>query len=363
MKIMRISAFTLFIVAFTWAIVYFSNNPIVSKPSNEKTNEVNSKEENKQSVQLNDTGEIAKINIYVDAMNRESGRVMDSYNHYCSWLVNPENGPTGKEDIIYGLYTIYDPSDFVASMNAIEKSGPALSGIDDKAKRYKKSLVIMNAVLFEVNHYYEQENYKDDAMAQGKQMHKGLMDAFKDYFDKDADLRKAIKDWFIDYDKTEKGEHNTAYYEPSKNLMLIGEGMVDKLHLSDVKLIQEINLKPFNEDIKLFENNYLKLSRFETQDMNEMVKPIFSFYLMRASEFLSASKALMRRVRDNIPYSDDELNSACWLVAGSHWDMIDHYNDLVDSFNNIKEYKNDDIFVEIPHAYRLHILPCINVKK
>ena len=50
-----------------------------------------------------------------------SARAYDSRKRYFSWV--SKNGPTGKERIIYGLYTIYDTSDCrkdVEKANALE---------------------------------------------------------------------------------------------------------------------------------------------------------------------------------------------------------------------------------------------------
>ena len=53
-------------------------------------------------VELN--GYIAKSNAVVGLLNTAQ-RAQDSINRYASW-VNVKTGPTGKERIIYGLYSI-----------------------------------------------------------------------------------------------------------------------------------------------------------------------------------------------------------------------------------------------------------------
>ena len=50
-----------------------------------------------------------KLNAYVGCINRLSERSYESRSRYFSWV--GKNGPTGKERIIYGTYTIYDTSD------------------------------------------------------------------------------------------------------------------------------------------------------------------------------------------------------------------------------------------------------------
>ena len=68
-----------------------------------------------------------KLNAYVGCINRLSGRAYESRTRYFSWV--SKNGPTGKERIIYGTYTIYDTSDCrkaVERANVIEPRDAAL---------------------------------------------------------------------------------------------------------------------------------------------------------------------------------------------------------------------------------------------
>ncbi len=68
-----------------------------------------------------------KLNAYVGCINRLSERSYDSRSRYFSWAA--KSGPTGKERIIYGTYTIYDTSDCrknVEKANAMEPHDAAI---------------------------------------------------------------------------------------------------------------------------------------------------------------------------------------------------------------------------------------------
>src|SRR6478735_1492054 len=68
-----------------------------------------------------------KLNAYVGCINRLSERSYQSRERYFSWV--GKNGPSGKERIIYGTYTIYDTSDCrkdVEKANALEPRDAAL---------------------------------------------------------------------------------------------------------------------------------------------------------------------------------------------------------------------------------------------
>ena len=68
-----------------------------------------------------------KLNAYVGCINRLSERSYSSRSRYFSWV--GKKGPTGRERIIYGTYTIYDTTDCakkVSAANALEPREPDL---------------------------------------------------------------------------------------------------------------------------------------------------------------------------------------------------------------------------------------------
>ena len=131
-----------------------------------------------------------KINAYIACINRLSERSHDSRRRYFSWV--SKNGPTGKERIIYGLYTIYDTTDCrkkVEAANALEPRDPDL---EKAAADYATSVGILEGLLKEADDYYTQENYKDDKMAKGRLMHPTLVAAWEAFADADKRLRAGV---------------------------------------------------------------------------------------------------------------------------------------------------------------------------
>ena len=65
---------------------------------------------------------------------------------------------------------------------------------------------------------------------------------------------------------------------------------------------------------------------------------IGSFFMGNAKSFLVTAKALMRRIRDHVPYSSGDKmmlsnQGAGWMVEGSPPRLMRDYNQLVDSYN------------------------------
>ncbi len=134
--------------------------------------------------------EVTKMNAYVGCINRLSARSYDSRKRYFSWV--GKNGPTGKERIIYGTYTIYDTSDCrknVEKANALE---PRDAELESAATAYADAVSKLEPLLKEADDYYSQENYKDDKMAKGKALHPRLVAAWDSFASADKALRNGV---------------------------------------------------------------------------------------------------------------------------------------------------------------------------
>src|SRR5918999_5138468 len=131
--------------------------------------------------------EVEKLNAYVGCINRLSARSFQSRERYFSWAA--QSGPTGRERIIYGTYTIYDTSDCrkaVEKANALE---PRDADLEAAASSYAEAVTKLEPLLKEADDYYSQENYKDDKMAKGRALHPRLVAAWDAFAAADRKLR------------------------------------------------------------------------------------------------------------------------------------------------------------------------------
>ena len=132
-----------------------------------------------------------KVNAYVGCINRLSERSYDSRARYFSWV--GKNGPTGKERIIYGTYTIYDTSDCrnnVEKANALE---PRDAALEAAASAYVEAVSRLEPLLKEADDYYSQQDYKDDRMAKGRALHPRLVAAWDAFAGADQKLRGGVE--------------------------------------------------------------------------------------------------------------------------------------------------------------------------
>jgi len=272
-----------------------------------------------------------KLNAYVGCINRLSERSFDSRKRYFSWV--GKNGPTGKERIIYGTYTIYDTSDCkknVAKANALEPRDPELEAA---ANAYVEAVTRLEPLLKEADDYYQQEDYKDDRMAKGRALHPKLVAAWDAFAAADKTLRsevEAIND--------RRALQRLAEVEEK-------EGRKARYHV-EAMMIQAKRVMRANDAAKpdvaaiakaIADYEAIIKSAEELAADNPKDK-VGSMFVSNAKSFLTTAKQLMRRIRDKVPYSQGDRmmlgSGGGWMVEGSLPRLMRDYNQLVQSYNS-----------------------------
>jgi len=140
---------------------------------------------------------IAKSNAVVALLNT-SQRAQDSINRYASW-VNMKTGPTGKERIIYGLYSVGVSS----TQGAVNKARqaifekPAIPPLDAATQELTEAFEKLVPILNEAEAYYDRKDYLGDGMKGGKDLHGKIMPAsgaFMAAYQKTVTLQAELKD-------------------------------------------------------------------------------------------------------------------------------------------------------------------------
>lgn len=272
-----------------------------------------------------------KLNAYVGCINRLSARSFQSRERYFSWAA--KSGPTGKERIIYGTYTIYDTTDCrknVEKANALE---PRDSALEDAASAYAAAVGALEPLLKEADDYYTQENYKDDKMAKGKALHPRLVAAWDQFANADRKLRDGVEtindrraaERLAEIERTE-GRQARYHVEA---LMIQAKGVVraqDKTQPDIAEITAALN--DYEATVKAAEP-------FAGSGGDAKIG---SMFISNAKSFLTTAKQLMRRIRDKVPYSAGDkmmLSNAGsgWMVEGSPPRLMRDYNQLVDAYN------------------------------
>lgn len=270
-----------------------------------------------------------KMNAYVGCINRLSERSYSSRSRYFSWA--KPDGPTGKERIIYGTYTIYDTSDCrknVEQANALE---PRDAELEAAGSAYADAVSKLEPLLKEADDYYTQENYKDDRMAKGKAMHPRLVAAWDAFAKADKDLRRNVE---VINDK--RALERLAEIERS-------EGRKARYHVEALMIQAKRVLRAQNADKPDLAALTQALNDYEaaTRDLESAAsaddQKIGSMFTGSAKSFLTSAKQLMRRIRDKTPYSQGDkmmINAGSgWMIEGTPERLLRDYNQLIDAYN------------------------------
>ncbi|MGQ4272581.1 YiiG family protein [Terrihabitans sp. B22-R8] len=122
---------------------------------------------------------IVKLNAYVGLLNRTL-RAEDSLQRYEEW-VDMKKGPTGREKIIYGLYSVYDVRSEIAEARKVVPLEPAMPDLDAAVEPYITAYEALAPILNKAEAYYERQDYKSDKMAEGKALHQQIASAASEF--------------------------------------------------------------------------------------------------------------------------------------------------------------------------------------
>ena len=272
---------------------------------------------------------IKKLNAYVDCINRLSARAHDSRARYFSWA--DYKGPTGKERIIYGVYTIYDTSDCRKKVEIANALEPRIPDLEAAASAYAEAVGTLEPVLKETDDYYTQQDYKDDKMAKGKALHTRLLFAWEAFGKADKALSSGVE---VLRDKLaldklaeieQKEGRKARYY-------------VDLLMIQAKNVMRTMGgAKPNIGEITKTLSEYEETVKATEQISGEGDQKIGSFFIGSAKSYLTTSKQLMRRIRDKTPYSSGDKmmmnGGGAWMVEGSPARLLKDYNELVQAYN------------------------------
>ncbi len=271
-----------------------------------------------------------KAQLYITkCFNPYANSVMSSYQRYTSWIKDVDNGPTGKEMNIYGLYEIRgDGEDCSAAVKEANAMEPHIADAEQDAEEFSNALKAAISQVNNVYKYYDQGDYKDDNFQKGKQSHTALMEAFKKF-------ETVNKKFAADLDDMENQVAEVRLAE-------LKDDPAKKFEFTVVSF----NIKAKKISSYAQHTKYEDMSADELQTMSDELESAISamkgsgsgnsmasMYFNAADELLKASKELMRHIRDHKPFSSIEKSemgtSAGWMVDGSPDKVIYAYNQLL----------------------------------
>jgi hypothetical protein len=271
-----------------------------------------------------------KLNAYVGCINRLSERAFDSRARYFSWV--SKNGPTGRERIIYGLYTIYDTADCRKNVSKANELEPRDGALEAAASAYADAVEKLEPLLQEADDYYSQQDYKDDRMAKGRALHPRLVAAWDAFASADKALRGGVE--AINDRRAVEKLAEIERLEGRKARYHVEALMIQAKRVLRAQKAEKPDLAEITQAVSDYESA-VKLTE-QAAGADDGAK-IGSMFVGNAKSFLTTAKQLMRRIRDKVPYSQGDRmmlsGGGGWMVEGSPPRLLRDYNQLVDAYN------------------------------
>jgi Protein of unknown function (DUF3829) len=271
-----------------------------------------------------------KVNAYVGCINRLSERSYESRKRYFSWAA--QSGPTGKERIIYGTYTIYDTTDCKKNVEKANALQPRDATLEAAASAYAEAVGKLEPLLKEADDYYSQENYKDDRMAKGKAMHPRLVAAWDQFANADKALRNGVE--AINDRRAAERLAEIEQKEGKKARYHVQALMIHAKRVLRAADAEKPDLTALTQALTEYEAIVRAMEQVSGADGGAKIG---SMFIGEAKSFLTSAKQLMRRIRDKTPYSQGDrmmLNAGSgWMVEGSPQRLMRDYNQLIESYN------------------------------
>jgi len=279
----------------------------------------------------------SKLGEYISCMNNTSKRVIDSRNRYLSW-VDEKTGPTGKERNIYGLYEI-NAETCLSSLDKAKAMTPPLPEVDSAASEYKKALDELVPIVKTANKYYDQDDYKDDKMAKGKQLHAQLMSGFSKF----EQVNKGFEERVTTLNDGVSGRQlSRLEKDATRKLQYLSERSLHEakalIRLTDVGELKELDQQKLDVALQTYDKTLTELEQYADSHKAEVDKiSMFSSYLSGCKGFLKASKDLLRRKRDNKDFNKEFFSkSSPQMVEGHPAQVIEKYNSMIGNSNHLR---------------------------
>jgi len=179
---------------------------------------------------------IVKSNAVVGLLNT-SLRADESWSRYLSWA-NVKTGPTGRERIIYGLYSVSDSQakDAIAKARKSADGEPAIPSLDGATKELADAFEVLVPILNEAEAYYDRKDYLADNMAGGKALHAKMVPAALAFLaarKKTEALQTQFKDLLdvAQLDRIEKAEGRSVRWH-ARHTMALAKKAIDLMPTS-----------------------------------------------------------------------------------------------------------------------------------
>ena len=280
-----------------------------------------------------------KLSGYIkQCINNFSRRSSDSMRRYYSWC-SKKKGPTGRERVIYGLYTLNDnPKQCADAVAKHNKMPPSDEVLEQAGTAYAAAITTLVPLLKEADSYYRSKGYKADKMAKGKTLHPRLVKAFDDFYKANKALYAAVESQQAKIDEVSLA--NIEKREGKKLLWHVKNTALQTKRLLKLNgYPKKLDVNKFKAALDASQAAYKALTDYAGTHKSDKNLTYSSSYISSTRSFLKACAALHDRAANKKAYSrGDKMflgKSSEWMVKGSPAKVLREYNSMVNRYNSM----------------------------
>ncbi len=290
-----------------------------------------------------DAALMGRLSAYVgDCINSLDDRILSSRSRYRDW-VDDDDGPRPNSRHVYGLYTFRDPSDCAEAVAAASAISPRKPEMDSAAQAYVTAVTNLHGIVEEAERYYDRNDYQDDHMARGQELHGPLIAGFNAFMVAREALIAHVDSAFEEaLSKREEAlapgdTRHRLLYDTMRSAAEIAR--TANVHWREVGSIDHDSFFAKAEGYqRQVDELEAALSSVSEEERNaEMGRPFrgLQSYVQASQAFAQAAKSLARRVERGGGWSTGERMTlragagSHWMVGGSPGAALSKYNELL----------------------------------
>ncbi len=281
-----------------------------------------------------------KTNAYIGCSNRFVSRAYQARERYLSWA-DAKKGPTGKEKIVFGTYTLVGDLDREcrAPIDHVATAEPRMPELEQAGEALVVALEALAPLLEDAVDYYGQgKAYKEDKLAHGKELHPKLMAAFEAFEAADHAMGvqlDAIEDHNLETRLASlQGQADRVPYLLTKTI-LTGKQLVRLV--SGVDKIEAVDLAAFVPAVDAFEAVVVEL--VEWTKSHKVDGDVTSFARGPAPKVAFSSRALIQHVTSKAKWSSGDKmmieNGNPQMAEGHPASVVEAYNGMIAASNRL----------------------------
>ncbi len=276
----------------------------------------------------------------VEIYNNLYPKVESSVDTY-SRIFDYEKGPQGDEKNVESNIWSLDLKPDYSTDQKIKEFNKAAS--DDELSKtglsYTKSYLELSKIVEDMKTYYKRGDYKDDSFVKGKQLHTAFKRTLEEFYGHQDKLHSILEEIENKENKTEIEDAVENKYKAKEQFYRLTMLSKELLTMSK-KSVDKIDKGQFKAKVEQFDKSLSEFSSVLTSNKEELKKDTYKgilydmleMYKKDCDEFYGKAKTMSRKLEDPIKETTDEQSI--------RENMLSEYNSMVNSYNNVMEYKD-----------------------